>query len=225
MPISPVNWTSHPQNRLGKTKRFLSLLSVRVRSQQLKIFNELFNPSAQTSVVDVGVSPAELLPDTNYFEKHYPYPRRLTAVSVENCSGLRSFYPQIKFVQASPGTRLPFPDKKFDLAVSWATLEHVGGYAEQRFFLRELVRISRHIFVTTPDRDCLYEPHTGTFIIHWLPLPWFRQICRFTGKSFWARPENFNPLKIGDIRKLCPELSIRKFKSFAVIPSHLLIYS
>jgi len=218
------NWTQNPQNQVDTVKKFLSRLSLKVRREQLDILLSLYQPSPTTAVLDAGVAPAEELADTNYFEQHYPYAGNITAVSVEDCRKLfKKKYPQIKFLQVAPDRSLPFKDKQFDLVTSWATLEHVGDYQSQKYFLQELYRVGKNVFVTTPYRGCFYEPHTGLIFLHWLPLAWFRKICRSLGRPFWADNRHLNPLFVKDIKKMLPNSFVRIYSTLRLIPSHLII--
>jgi ubiquinone/menaquinone biosynthesis C-methylase UbiE len=173
----------------------------------------------------LGLSPREDLIDTNFFEKFYPYPNQITGASVEDCRNLKLRYPGIKLITVKPDQKLPFANSQFDLAVSWATLEHVGSYQQQQDFLNELLRVGKRIFVTTPYRSCFYEPHTGTFFLHWLPLSWFRKWLKRHKKLFWSEEKNWNPLNIQDIKnmKLNRAVQVQIYHTLGFIPSHLLI--
>jgi len=177
------------------------------------------------TVLDVGISPEEDLPDTNYLEKHYPYPNKLTALGVEDCSALPSLYPGVKIIQGSPGAPLPFEEGHYDVVTSWATLEHVGDQKRQAYFLKECLRVGKKVFLTVPYRGCIYEPHTGFFFAHWLPLKLFRKLCIWSRKPFWADENNLNPLFIHDIKKMIQTkgVEIRTYRMFGILSSHLLI--
>jgi len=222
--FTPSTWTSNPQNKVGLVKKVLSHLSLLVRKEQLEILINNFKPSSKTSVLDVGMAPIEDMVDANYFEKYYPFPQKITAVSVEDCSGIIKNYPDIRFIQVKPHERLPFKNNQFEIVTSWATLEHVGDYKKQKFFLDELIRVGKRVFITTPYRGCFYEPHTGFIFIHWLPLDLFRSILRRTGKLFWASAANLNPLFVRDIKRLTQKpTQIKIYKTLTLIPSHLII--
>ena len=81
------------------------------------------------------------------------------------------------------------------------------------------IQTGKKIFVTTPYRGCIYEPHTGLFFLHWLPLRIFRRICNLIGKSFWSSPTNFNPLYAKDVFRLIPDhkLKVIVFKMFGFL--------
>lgn len=221
-----TSWSHIKGNEPGKVHFFLSRLSFRVRREQFNLFLDYLKPKKDDEVVDIGVSSVEELLDINFFEKNYPYPERLTAVSVDAPLNFSIRYPKTKFVQIKAGKRLPFADKSFDIVVSWATLEHVGGREQQKFFLSELFRIGKKVFITTPYRGCLYEPHSGLFFVHWLPRRGFEKICHFLKKSFWASEDNLRCLWKKEVRELLPEpnkTQILTYKIFGIIPSHLII--
>ena len=225
MSFTSLNWSNHPLNRIGLIKTFLSRLSLVVRKHQLQFMLQLLKPTSKSRVLDMGLSPREDLPDTNYFEQHYPYLNRVTAASAEDCHHLHKKYPQIKIIRVLPWAKLPFKNKQFDISTSWATLEHVGNYHQQAFFLNELLRVSKHIFVTTPYRHCIYEPHTGFFFLHWLPLTWFRSICRYTNRRFWSDVTHINPLSIADIHRmqLARPVYIKIYRTLGLLPTHMIL--
>ncbi len=220
-------WSIDPGNKKTLARHILSYVSLRVRGKQYEIFWKLIKPKSSDRILDVGVSPDETtLIDTNFFEKKYPYTKNLTAASVENCKNLfRKKYPDARFIQINQNSRLPFKNKSFDIVVSWATLEHVGSRQNQKFFLKEIFRVGKKIFITTPDKDCFYEPHSGLFFVHRLPYRHFSYICKRLGKDFWADIQNLNPLRKKDLQSILPtknKIKIIIYRSFGIIRSHLL---
>lgn len=218
-------WISQMNKTITSTKHALSQLSIHVRTDQFKLFESIFKPSRKTKILDVGVSSDETLPDTNMFEKLYPYPSQLTAATIEDIKTIHHLYPKIHVKRITPKKKLPFRDKEFDIVVSWATIEHVGNYTEQSNFLAELTRVGKHIFVTTPYRGCIYEPHTGLFFFHWLPLSIFRFVLKKMGKDIWATDQVLNPLWKRDIQnmKTNARINIHVYKMYNFLPSHLIV--
>jgi hypothetical protein len=102
------------------------------------------------------------------------------------------------------GDRLPFPDRHFDLALSFAVLEHVGGMVKQRRFLSELARVASEFIVYTPYRYFPIEMHTLLPFTHWVPTRLYRALWRKLGLSFWSKEENLNLLSGRDIPPLLP---------------------
>jgi len=219
------HWSTHDANRIGSSKHWLSKLSLQVRLDQFKVFTKLLKPRPRTRILDVGTTPNESLPDSNFFEQAYLYPQQLQIASVENCQPLVSKYHLAGFTKIKPGKSLPFADQQFDIVTSWATLEHVGSWADQKFFLAELARVGKKIFVTTPDKYCIFEPHTQVFFWHWLPIFWYRRWLNLRHNQFWANPENWNPLGQNDLKRILPaHCQCLPYRSWGWLPSHLLVY-
>lgn len=221
-----IYWSTDPRNKVTFARRILSYLSLMVREEQFKIFIESVKPRKGMKILDMGVTPVEDLIDSNFFEKRYPYKGDILAASVENCHKLKQTYPKVKFKKVEPYSRLPFRSQQFDIAVSWATLEHAGTRRTQSLFLKELMRVAKKIFITTPNKNLFYEPHSGLLFVHWLPNKYFRKICKLFGKDFWGNINNLNPLNSRDVQNILPikkKFEIKSYKMFGIFSSHILI--
>lgn len=128
-------------------------------------------PNAETSVIDVGVSDegygADALGTANFFEALYPWPERITAVSTQYLTVFQQAFPKVTAVRAD-GRALPFPDDGFDIGFSNAVVEHLPDLESQRAFVGELCRVSRRVFLTTPNRRFPLDTHTLVPFAHWL---------------------------------------------------------
>jgi SAM-dependent methyltransferase len=152
-------------------RRVASQVSMRSRRRKLDLFRELLRPGPDTTVVDVGVTDAPFGAGStdNFFEALYPWPERITAVGNTELDRFRVAFPGITAVVAD-GRSLPFDDGAFDVGFSNAVVEHVaGGRDGQRQFVHELCRVSKRVFVTTPNRFFPLEVHTLLPFAHWLP--------------------------------------------------------
>lgn len=197
--LPAVDYTNsrHPLRRV--TTQF----ALRARRRMYHSFMESLTPSAETTIVDIGVTPDQSTEDSNFLEKWYTYPGRITATSIEDASYLESIHPGLKFVQTS-GDHLPFADRQFDIAFSSAVIEHVGDRAKQRRFIQELLRVSKRFFITTPDRRFPVELHTFLPLVHWLPQENHQRVLRALGMTSWAKTENLNLLDEHELRDLFP---------------------
>jgi SAM-dependent methyltransferase len=151
--------------------RAASRVSLRSRERKLRLFLDLLAPGPSSTVLDVGVTNAPFGGGSsdNFFEALYPWPERVTAVGHTELDVFEAAFPRVRAVRAD-GRELPFADGEFDIGFSNAVVEHVaGGRDGQRQFVRELCRVSRRVFVTTPNRWFPLEVHTLLPFVHWLP--------------------------------------------------------
>ena len=181
----------------GSLVGIIERVSDSMRRKMFDRFMQELGPTEATTIVDVGVTDDQRL-DSNFFERLYPHKSKLTAVGMEDASFLETQYPGIKFVKAD-GLRLPFEDKSFDLAVSFAVIEHVGSNANQRAFIKELCRVGKRVCLTMPNRWYPIEFHTILPLIHWLPPETFRRLLRILRKPFFSTEENLNLLGEKDL--------------------------
>jgi SAM-dependent methyltransferase len=152
-------------------RRVALRVSMRSRERKLQLFLDLLQPGPQTTVVDVGVTDAPFGAGStdNFFEALYPWPEQITGVGQTELERFSAAFPRVRAVRAD-GRDLPFGDAEFDIAFSNAVVEHVaGGRDGQRRFVHELCRVSRRVFVTTPNRYFPIEVHTLLPFVHWLP--------------------------------------------------------
>jgi len=165
------------------------------------------------------------LPESNFFEKLYPFKESIVAAGIDDASYLEKVYPGIRFARISPG-ELPFEDDQFDIVFCSAVLEHVGSREAQRQFIAETLRVAKRFFFTTPNRYFPVEFHTFLPFIHWLPQAKHQAVLRSLGMDFWASTENLNLLTHRTLRGLFPEyasVEIDNFKLFGW-PSNIIAY-
>ena len=181
-------------------------ISLRSRRRKLALFLELMEPTAETTVLDVGVdevshgeSGGESGCTThNFLEEHYPWPARITALGLHDGAGFRERYPGIRYVQGD-ACALPFEDGSFDVVFSNAVVEHVGGRERQRQLVSEALRVGRSVFLTTPNRHFPVEVHTRLPFVHWLPGSVSHPVYRALGKGFATE---IHLLSAGELRSL-----------------------
>ena len=101
-------------------------------------------------------------------------------------------------------------DFSSDLVVSNATIEHVGNTLNQKKMLKNIIKLTKKIFVlTTPNKFYPIELHTKIPLIHWFPKSIYRKILKFLGLSFYADEKNLNLLSVNELKKM---LDIYKIK-------------
>ena len=187
--------------------RLVDRISLRSRRRKLALFLETIAPTAETSVLDVGADELAFgdpggggLSTLNFFEEHYPWPQRITALGLTPGERFRERYPHIRYVQGD-ALELPFADGEFDVVFSNAVIEHVGGRERQRRFVAETLRVAPRVFVTTPNRWFPVEVHTRLPLVHWLPEVAAHRAYELARKP-WAKENHL--LGPADLRDLFP---------------------
>jgi SAM-dependent methyltransferase len=167
--------------------RLADAISLRSRQRKLQLLLDELRPTADTTVLDVGADELGFgegggCSTLNFFEEHYPWPERITALGLHDGSAFRSRYPDIAYVQGD-ACELPFADGQFDVVFSNAVIEHVGSRERQRRLVSEAIRVGRRVFLTTPNRRFPIEVHTRLPLVHWLPDALSHPVYRATGNA------------------------------------------
>jgi len=92
---------------------------------------------------------------------------------------------QVEF-RTSEGTFLPFESAEFDLVISNHVIEHVGAAEDQLNHLMEMARVVKAggtIYLATPNRWTMFEPHFRLPFLSWLPEPARSAYVRVTGRG------------------------------------------
>jgi SAM-dependent methyltransferase len=143
--------------------------------------------------------------------------------------------------QTVTGTRLPFADASFDVALTNHVIEHAGGIDEQRAHLAELRRVLATdgvVYLAVPNRWMPVEPHYKLAFLSWLPrrwrspyLAWRRGVAEYDCEPLSApalerllreggwRFENLGIEAVREMRRLEP--GNVALAGFAVLPARL----
>ena len=189
-------------NSRSPLRGLTSRMALHARRGMYARFVTLAGTEPGRRLLDLGVTPDTSLPDSNFLERWYPHCTDITMASVEDCTALEAVFPGAQFVRLQPDQALPFPDAYFDVGFCSAVLEHVGGSAQQRFIVQELLRTCCSVFLTTPDRAFPIEVHTFLPVLHWLPKRLHRRLLEWLGRSFWAAEANLNLLTRRELAQL-----------------------
>ena len=199
-------------------EKIAALVSGNSRKKKFETFIDEMAPRSSTTIIDVGVTDEEFSPFDNYLEKRYPYPEMITAVSQSQLRYFSDRYPRVNVV-VGDGLALTFADKAFDISYSNAVIEHVGSRPAQIAFLRELSRVSRRGYVTTPSRFFPIEVHTRVPLLHLLlSKARFDRFLSAIGKD-WAAGDYMNLL---GKRELISILAIAGIEQYTIKTSRLL---
>jgi len=179
------------------------------RRKKYDFFINTFQPTPDTKILDVGPSEGEYSPSDNLIEKLYPYPGSITALGIEAFDEFIKRYPSVT-LQNYDGKHFPFEDKSFDICWSNAVIEHVGDDDRQVLFLKEINRVAKSAFLTTPNRLFPVEVHTRTPLLHFLPKQVFDRYLHLVGKS-WAADDYMFLLSLKDIQRLLQQAGIENY--------------
>ncbi|MBN1601385.1 MAG: class I SAM-dependent methyltransferase [Chitinispirillaceae bacterium] len=182
------------------------------RNRKWKLFNKLLNPDLSTNVLDVGYCENEYRITDNFLEKNYPFPQNITALGVTPPKKFLERYPQVRAITYD-GKKFPFSYKEFDICWSNAVIEHVGDKNAQIDFLKEVQRIAKSFFITTPNRLFPIEVQTRIPFLHFLPKTYFDKILTFIGKK-WAAGNYMNLLSFKELKEILHHAQITNYKIF-----------
>lgn len=85
---------------------------------------------------------------------------------------------------------LPFTDGAFDLVLSNAVVEHVGGPEGATAVIEESRRVAKVLTIhTTPNRWFPVETHTRVPVLHWLPRTWHPRMFGNNHNFRWSDAE------------------------------------
>lgn len=188
---------------------FATKISFFNRERKWKIFNQIIQFDKETKVLDVGFNNKEYSSVDNYLEKKYPYLDKITALGIGRSDKFKKKYPKVKVVEYD-GTTFPFKDKEFHVCWSNAVIEHVGDLNKQKKFLREIKRVAKVVFITTPNKYFPIEVHTRMPFLHYLPKCIFDKILVLFNKK-WATVEYMNLLSKNDLKRMLKDVGINKY--------------
>jgi ubiquinone/menaquinone biosynthesis C-methylase UbiE len=204
-------------------RRVLKNLSHKSRTKKFELLKQVFSARPQDRVLDVGASGEVFLQYS--LEDVYPYPKRIVAGGYEASEVIaaRRHYPDPQYVQVD-GCSLPFPDKSFDLVFSNAVIEHILGPSRQEQFAKEVMRVGKSWFVTTPNYWYPFETHHHLPFFQFLPRPIQMEYNRLLGTHIpKGTVQELGLLSARQLQRLFPTSQIAKVR-VTVWPETLVAY-
>ena len=189
----------------------------------MRQFEIIMKPDSSTNILDIGGT-----------EGNWKYLSSKPNITLLNINEKQNkIYPNnIKFINAN-ALDIPFPDNHFDIAFSNSVIEHVHTFDNQIRFANEALRVAKRVWVQTPAREFIIEPHYITPVIHWLPKA--LQIKVLRNFSIWGwinRPTKDEVKKIieeirlmskDEVIKIFPGCDIKTEKLFGLTKSYIVI--
>lgn len=188
-------------------------LSTFNRERKWRLFLRIVQPGPKTQVLDVGYNEREHSAVDNYIERRFPWPANLTALGLHEAVEFRQRYPQVRVVRYD-GSIFPFDDKSFDVVWSNAVIEHVGNFDRQVLFVKEMARVGRRVFFSTPNRGFPIELHTRLPLVHWLPKPACDRLLKRLGRGF-AAGDYMHLLTRGALCRVLHAAGVERYRIFA----------
>jgi hypothetical protein len=208
-------------------------LSVKSRERKFDLFWNLMKPQPGWTVLNLGAAPPHLADvlssdksdsDVEQPEQD-PRWRQLRVIGLnlnrEDMRRYRVLYPDFGAV-IGDGCRLPFADKSIDCVFSNAVIEHMLP-EQQKTFAREIMRVGRSWFVTTPNFWYPIELHHKLPFIQFLPQRAQRAVsARFN--TCWPSDEPIYLLSARRLKELLPGSRVFKLR-VTFFPETLIAFS
>jgi hypothetical protein len=158
--------------------RLYEFIGSRFRRRRLAHFVQTFNLTNESTILDVGGYP--------HFWSELPLAPRITCVNLEDPASIGDLPANFTYVQGD-ACALEFADNAFDIAFSNSVIEHVRTFSDQQKFAREIRRIAPQLWVQTPNRGFLIEPHFIGPPLHFLPRRWQHRLTPWLSLRGWLR--------------------------------------
>ena len=127
-----------------------------------------------------------------------------------------------------------FEDNSFDIAFSNSVIEHVGGWEDQRMMADEMLRVGKRLYLQTPNRYFLVEPHFLFPMFQFFPIGWRIFLVRNFNLGWYKRlPDrqqaekkcrSIRLLTKTELKKLFPSASIHTERFFGLAKSFVVTY-
>jgi hypothetical protein len=148
------------------------------------MIESVFREHGAVSILDVGGTETywTIVP------RQYLHEHRVT-ITIANLPGsaMPEDHGPFTFIAADGCDLSEFGDNAFHIGHSNSVVEHVGDWDRTVLFAKELSRVSRRLFVQTPNYWFPIDPHSMTPFFHWLPKPlqvWLVLHCQL---GHWRR--------------------------------------
>ena len=189
-----------------------------------KCFEETFREQLKTNtpitVLDVGGT-------WNFWETmNFKYFTQCTITLLNlNEYKIPEKFKNIKSVIGDATDLSKYSEKQFDLVFSNSVIEHVGKEQAQKKMADELLRVGKHLYVQTPNKNFPIEPHFIFPLFQFLPLKLKIFLLTHFALGWYANKvsskdeakkiaESVDLLDLKRLRKFFPNAKIQKEKIF-----------
>ena len=203
LPLQPILMK---QNRnliyAEKHNKFFDKIVLKKRLEIVKIINNEIEKEIIHDVLDIGTTSDKDNESSNIIVKSIKNIKNFKCISDQYVES-DFFHKKLRKSITGELSEKEVEEFSSDLVISNATIEHVGGFLNQRKMLENIIKLSKKKFIiTTPNRFHPLEFHTKIPLIHWFPKSIHRKILRIVGLSFYAKEENLNLLSENELIKI-----------------------
>lgn len=192
---------------MGIIKELKKRVMKKSRNRKLEQFYSRYEGG---KVLDVGVSGAVRIEGENVFlETFRGGDADYTGLGVEDLAAIQARHPG-KALVTYEGRDFPFEDRSFEWVFSNAVIEHVGDEAAQVHFVNEMLRVSRRVYFTTPNKYFPVESHTNALLLHWFPGDVFYRWCA-KNRPYWNK-SNLNLLGLRRLQRIMVASNATKYR-------------
>lgn len=193
------------------------------RRKRYRQFTDRMGPQEGTTILDVGGYV------WNWPEGHCP--AKVTILN-PHVPGKTDPTERLQVVEGD-GCNMHFADREFDIAYSNSVIEHLSTFENQEAFANEVRRVGKAVWIQTPARWFIVEPHLMTPFIHYLPKSWRARLLRyFTVWGLLTKPTpgkvrellaEIRLLTYSEMCRLFPDCEIMKERFFGMTKSYIAI--
>lgn len=211
--------------RYIETIPILKDIQKKIRKKRVEMFVRLMHPKDSWKILDVGgACPTWEQSGMEIFQ--------VTLLNLE-ASMLSSRVEGRITSMVGDATNLPYNDLSFDLIYSNSVIEHVGSAKNRKKFATEALRVGHALWIQTPAREFLFEPHYMAFFLHWFPRSWQSRMLRWGSLWGWLNKPTkdqcddyvrYNQmLAYKDVQEMFPGCRIIKERFFGLTKSYMVV--
>ena len=201
--------------------------SNKARSNIIKLLIKLMfykNNNKKDKILDFGVSSSENS-DSNPFVKYFIKKKykSLHGCGLDDELEVKSKLKGLKYKRIKPNTKLPYKDNYFSISISHAVFEHLGNFEKKKFYLSELLRISKKVFITVPNRYFPIEHHSNSPLLGYLPSKLIYKILVFLNYNIFKSEKTLTFNSVNDFNLIIKKLRITNNFNYSINYTGLLM--
>lgn len=163
-------------------RSFGSRLRRRRSAWLMRLIDMTYREHGRCSILDLGGT-------ENYWNIIDPpyMQERNCRITLLNLTTSSLANPNLFESRAGDATAVDAPDNRFDIVHSNSVIEHVGDWRKTMAFGVEVRRLASRYYVQTPNFWFPWEPHFGTPLFHYLPIPLRISLLRRRNLGYFER--------------------------------------